>query len=162
MTSLEWELLECDLGYRSSDNNPDWTISYQKLMYKGVHDTRKQGRQCAAVRARHETIQSRLKDFGVLFQVFRNGYEKHGECFFAVAVLVQLGLRENPHWQTDYNVVYQHYSKPPRNFTVTFESSSEEEDDNSDSSASEDDHNNHDVEDDGDNSVQLLFQQAWI
>ena len=44
------------------------------------------------LRARHETINARLKNFGVLKQVFRNPTEQHGMFFRAVAVLTQLML----------------------------------------------------------------------
>lgn len=131
-----WELIECDLGFRSSDDRDDWDPKYLKLMYKGVYDTRYEGRQQGAVRARHETIQSRFKDFQCLVQVFRNGKEKHGLCFFAIGVIVQLTLIESPHWQTDYSVVYKHHQKPPQGFKTPLDYSSS--DDSSSSSSSSD------------------------
>ena len=46
------------------------------------------------VRARHETANKRLKQWGVLSQVFCHDLKKHSICFQAVAVLTQL-LIEN-------------------------------------------------------------------
>lgn len=130
----DWELIECDLGFRNDDEKDDWDPHYLKLMYKGVYDTRYEGRQQGAIRARHETIQSRFKVFQCLATTFRNGKEKHGQCFFAIGVIVQLGLLESPHWQTDYDVVYKHHPKPPPGYKTPLESSDDEQDDDSSSS----------------------------
>lgn len=48
------------------------------------------------VRARHETVNKRLKGFFVLQHRFRHNRNKHGLCFHAVANLVQIMLSENP------------------------------------------------------------------
>ena len=40
-------------------------------------------------RARHETFNSRIKNFACLEQRFRHGMEKHKICFEAVCVIVQ-------------------------------------------------------------------------
>ena len=45
------------------------------------------------VRARHETINNRMKFFGILRHVFKNGVEKHQDIVLAVAVLVQLSIQ---------------------------------------------------------------------
>jgi hypothetical protein len=134
----EWELIECDLGFRNSDDKDDWDPKYLKLMYKGVYDTRYEGRQQGAVRARHETIQSLFKDFQCLVQVFRHGKEKHGLCFFAIGVLVQLRLLESPHWQTDYKVVYKNHPKPPEDFKTPLDESSSGESSSEESSSGDD------------------------
>ncbi len=44
------------------------------------------------LRARHETVNKRLKDFDILVQTYRHDVENHSHVFRAVAVLVQLGL----------------------------------------------------------------------
>ena len=45
--------------------------------------------QQSRARARHETFNSRIKNFGCLEQRFRHGMEKHRICFEAVCVIVQ-------------------------------------------------------------------------
>lgn len=42
------------------------------------------------IMARHETVNSRLKQFGVLSKSFRHNIDYHSLCFTAVAVIVQL------------------------------------------------------------------------
>ena len=48
------------------------------------------------VRARHESINGRLKNFFVLSQTFRHPLNKHATCFFAVLNLTHLLLLEDP------------------------------------------------------------------
>lgn len=57
------------------------------------------------VRARHETINERLKNFTCLDQVFRHSSEKHAACFRSSAVLVQLAMEagEEIFAATEYN-----------------------------------------------------------
>lgn len=50
----------------------------------------------ARVRARHENMNRRLKQFGVLSQRFRHDISKHKFCFIAVANLTNLTLAEDP------------------------------------------------------------------
>lgn len=45
------------------------------------------------VRARHETVNKRLKQFGVLKQVFRQELSKHKAVFECVAVITQIAIR---------------------------------------------------------------------
>ena len=44
--------------------------------------------------ARHETINRRFKEFGILRQTYRHEEEKHGDIFRCVAVLVQIELEQ--------------------------------------------------------------------
>lgn len=44
------------------------------------------------VRARHETINARLKKFGILEQRYRHNILQHGVIFRAVAVMIQLEI----------------------------------------------------------------------
>jgi len=44
-------------------------------------------------RARHETMNRRLKTFNVLHQTYRHHLDDHGSVLRAVAVLVQLGIK---------------------------------------------------------------------
>ena len=46
--------------------------------------------------ARHEIVNKRLKDFGVLCTVFRHSENYHNTCFLACAVLTQLSLWVEP------------------------------------------------------------------
>ncbi|KAI9325895.1 hypothetical protein DFJ73DRAFT_767230 [Zopfochytrium polystomum] len=46
--------------------------------------------------AHHETVNKRLKDFGVLAQCFRGDRSKHPDCFFACACITQIYLRYKP------------------------------------------------------------------
>jgi hypothetical protein len=55
------------------------------------------------VRARHETLNRRLKQFGVLEQTFRHDRSKHRAVFSAIANLTQITLREeSPLFQVEY------------------------------------------------------------
>ena len=45
------------------------------------------------VQGRHETVNSRLKSFRILDQVYRHDPTQHGYVFWAVAVLVQLSIK---------------------------------------------------------------------
>jgi hypothetical protein len=44
------------------------------------------------VMARHETVNSRLKEFAVLDEAFHHNINYHGRCFIAVANVVQLRI----------------------------------------------------------------------
>ena len=45
-------------------------------------------------RARHETLNARLKNFNILSHVFRADYEKHRMYFMAVAAVVQASIND--------------------------------------------------------------------
>jgi len=44
------------------------------------------------LRARHETVYKRLKDFGILSQTYRHNLKDHAFVFRAVVVLTQLAI----------------------------------------------------------------------
>ena len=46
----------------------------------------------SVIRARHETVNGRLKSFNVLATTFRHSLGNHSQCFMAVANLVQVSL----------------------------------------------------------------------
>ena len=48
------------------------------------------------IRARHETVNSRLKNFAVLRHIFRHDLELHSDCFYAALNITQLTLSELP------------------------------------------------------------------
>lgn len=53
------------------------------------HNTKKVRQFMGRARARHESFNSRIKNFAVLSERFRHGEEKHKWCFEAVCVIVQ-------------------------------------------------------------------------
>ena len=59
-------------------------------------------KSCA--RSRHETVNSRLKRFGALKQVFRHGFDQHGSVFHAIATICQVEIEEeSPLFAVDYD-----------------------------------------------------------
>ena len=57
----------------------------------------------SVVRARHENVNSRLKFFNILTTRYRHDLDMHGRCFYAVANLVQLILKnESPLFELEY------------------------------------------------------------
>ena len=46
------------------------------------------------VRARHETLNGRLKTWGILSQVFRHHITLHGTAFWACAVVTQITIAD--------------------------------------------------------------------
>ena len=59
------------------------------------------------VQGRHETVNARLKRFKVLSEPFRHDVTQHGWVFRAVAVLVQLSVKNgDPLYDVQYNVRY--------------------------------------------------------
>ena len=47
------------------------------------------------VRARHEAINKRLKQFGVLSRVFRHDISRHCDCFYAVANITYVLIKND-------------------------------------------------------------------
>ncbi len=59
--------------------------------------------QQAFVRRRHETINRRFKQWGILKQVYRGDVTKHGQVFRLVAIITQLAIESGePLFQVDY------------------------------------------------------------
>ena len=46
------------------------------------------------VRARHETLNGRLKNWGILSQVYRHHIMMHGDVFWACTVVTQLTIQD--------------------------------------------------------------------
>jgi hypothetical protein len=90
----ENEYYIADGGYRDGNQwsvTPTGTRSYRD-------------RQMAVIRSRHETINSRLKQWSILAVMFRHSLEKHSKAFRAVANIVQLGLQtDRPAFQVHYD-----------------------------------------------------------
>ena len=57
----------------------------------------------ALARARHETVNRRFKQFGILSQRFRHSLNKHGAVFMAVANITQLAIMVD---QPLFNIEY--------------------------------------------------------
>ena len=45
------------------------------------------------VRNRQETVNKRMKNWGILKQVYRHQFDRHGEAFRAIAVLTQISIK---------------------------------------------------------------------
>ena len=54
------------------------------------------------IRARHENINGRFKEWGCLKQTYRHAEEKHHDVFMAVAVITQLDMFDDrPAWRIE-------------------------------------------------------------
>jgi hypothetical protein len=61
-------------------------------------------RMKAAARARHETVNSRFKEFAILSQRYRHNLMRHGTVFMAVANITQLAIvSDRPLFSIQYN-----------------------------------------------------------
>ena len=89
----EDEMCVADGGYRDGYEHfetPTGLNNYDQRMKK-------------LARARHETVNKRIKQFKVLSEQFRHPLEKHGICFRACANLTQLVIKyEAPLFQVVY------------------------------------------------------------
>ena len=78
------ERVEVDGGYRGH------------RAFSGPNDTNgspEWGKMKAEARARHETINGRLKRFAILSTTYRGDRDNHGLFFYAVAAIVQFDIR---------------------------------------------------------------------
>ena len=89
------ERVEADEGYRG---HPD------KIICPGNDANPAENRVMQGrVRARHETLNGRLKNWGILSQVFRHHIMTHGDVFRACAVVTQLTIQdEEPLFEVEY------------------------------------------------------------
>lgn len=89
------EMVEADRGYRGEYYHVRTTVDYdddEELISKGK------------VLARHETVNRRFKQFGVLKQVFRHHIGVHRVVFESVVVLTQLSINNGDKlFQVDYH-----------------------------------------------------------
>ena len=91
------ECVEADGGYRGDAN-----VKHPKDCTNFGEEEMK-----SAARARHETVNRRLKIFRVLKDTFRHDLNKHIFCFDACAVVTQLNLQSfEPIYQVDYQIIY--------------------------------------------------------
>ena len=57
----------------------------------------------ARVRSRHETINGRFKNWGILSQTYRHDISRHGDVFRAIAIITQLAIDNgSPLFQVNY------------------------------------------------------------
>lgn len=85
-----------DAGYRGCDG---------AITPTGYNTNR--DRQCSVFRARHETINRKLKEFGCIAQRSRHTPDQHGVMFQAVVNLVNMKLKYSPGatWHPQIDVV---------------------------------------------------------
>jgi hypothetical protein len=76
--------VEADDGYRGHVDK----VKCPKKDVNPVENLKMQGR----VRARHETLNGRLKNWGILSQVFRQDILRHGDVSRACTVITQLTI----------------------------------------------------------------------
>jgi hypothetical protein len=67
-----------------------------KLTKSSSLDSENLRRLKSRAKARQESFNARIKNFGVLHDCFRHGIEKHKICFEAVCVIVQYQLESGP------------------------------------------------------------------
>jgi len=91
------EKAQADLGYRGE--------KHTTIIIPNQFDSDDIKKLKADVRARHETVNKRFKQFGALKQVFRHDLDKHKAVFEAVAVITQLGINLG---EPLYEVQYGH------------------------------------------------------
>jgi hypothetical protein len=94
------ECVEVDNGYQGDI----------KFKNPKISQSRKDRKEKSAVRARHEIVNGRLKQFEVLNSVFRHNIDmraKHKMCFNAVAVITELGFEYGSGlYDVEYNPEY--------------------------------------------------------
>lgn len=82
------ERVEADNGYQGEE--PMFCKTPGGFSSRAEGDDAKDSRR--RLRARHETVNKRLKDFAILSQTYRHNLEDHAFIFRAVVVLTQLGI----------------------------------------------------------------------
>ena len=91
---LPGEMVEADNGYRGE---------YQKIRTPVDYSNEEERRAKRRARARHETVNRRFKQFGILKQVYRHRLCDHGAVFHACAALTQISIN---HGNTLFCVQY--------------------------------------------------------
>lgn len=81
------KLLVTDRGYKTGKED-----EMRKIAYKRDDDPIELKRFKGRVTCRHETVNSKIKQFECVSQIFRHGEEKHEMAFKAVCVIVQYHL----------------------------------------------------------------------
>jgi hypothetical protein len=111
----EGERVEADDGYRGE--------SPRYVKCPASIGSRKEMETAAAfVRRRHETINQRFKQWGVLKQVYRGDGTKHGTSFRVCAIITQLAIQNG-------EKLFQVDSEDPDSDNLYFEDKDEDDDD---------------------------------
>jgi len=76
------EKVVADKGYRYMD----------QCTTPQIEDSQIKKKRMSRLRNRQETLNKRLKQFGVLRKIFRHHRSKHKQCFYAVSVITQLTI----------------------------------------------------------------------
>lgn len=88
----EGERVEADGGYRGP-----------QIMRPDDYATKEEKRAKDLARARHETINRRFKQFGILGQQYRHPLKKHQMVFRAIASITQINIATGP---GPFHVIY--------------------------------------------------------
>ena len=75
------EKAEADMGYR---------CELETICHPRIYVSKSDKKAKSIARARHETINRRMKQFGCLHQAYRHNLAKHGTLFRAVVVATQV------------------------------------------------------------------------
>ena len=81
----EGERVEADDGYISAD--PQYIKSRSGIFHPELGQNTRN-----TLRARQETVNKRMKQFGALSGIFRHTIDKHGDVFDAVALVTQVAI----------------------------------------------------------------------
>ena len=95
-----FERVEADDGYRAADPEKVKSKSGFSHRYSSEEKLDVKNR----VRARHETVNKRIKQFASLSSIFRHDLVKHSDFVYASVVLTQICIEMGePLFQVDYN-----------------------------------------------------------
>lgn len=105
------ECVEADDGYIAEDPQVVRAPGAARFM-EDKHWHKKRGK----ARRRHETVNQRIKVYGVLTKRFRHDYGKHSMCFRACSVLTQLSFdfgKRGPFQVDNYDESWKDPSRAP-------------------------------------------------
>jgi len=80
----------------------DGTYQHPRCQKPGDYVSLTDRRAKTMARARHETVNKRLKQFYCLKHTYRHSRDKHHILFAAAAVCTQLQFESDPPWQIHY------------------------------------------------------------
>lgn len=96
----ENERVEADDGYRAADPKKVKSKSGHSSRYSSVNELDVKNR----VRARHETVNKRIKQLSSLSGIFRHDLDAHSDFVYAACVLTQISISMGePLFQVEYN-----------------------------------------------------------
>jgi DDE superfamily endonuclease len=88
------EMYVADRGYRDGDERALLPMGYSSPLETMMSEAR----------ARHETVNNRIKNFKILSEKFRNDLAKHWVCFHSIVTMLQLEIETTrPLYQVYYN-----------------------------------------------------------